>query len=142
MPHSAHVAHSLCSFASLVLTRAASPLGLPCTFARGGPDAPLRSRGSLAMLVRFSRSHPSGFSPRTSLHVRSRGPRCPAPLTWLTRYARSLLSFSPERLLPSDFPARSLAGAPMPRSAHVAHSMRSFASPSADPVQDVRHPCN
>src|SRR5262249_58152826 len=34
--------------------RGASPLGLPYTLARGGPHAPLRSRGSLAALARAS----------------------------------------------------------------------------------------
>src|SRR6266700_2180053 len=32
--------------------RGASPLGLPYTLTRGGPSAPLRSRGSLAALAR------------------------------------------------------------------------------------------
>ena len=88
-PRSARVAHSLRSFAPLTLTGGLRPPDLPYTLARGDPDAPLRSRGSLAPLVRA-----------TNLN---RGTSSPAPLT------------------------RSLAGTPTPRSARVAHSLRSFA---------------
>src|SRR5829696_8566924 len=96
------------------------PAGPPCTLARGDPKAPLRSRGSLAALVLLDR----GASPRpTPLHARSRGPQGPAPLTWLTRCARSI---RPGGFAPPDPPARSLAGTPRPHSAHVAHSLRSF----------------
>src|SRR6476659_11032850 len=66
-----------------------------------------------------------GFAPRTPLHGRSRGPPRPAPLPWLTHFVRSLLSAG---LRPSNSPTRSLAGTPTPRSAPVAHSLRSFAS--------------
>src|SRR6476659_5002657 len=118
-PRSAPVAHSLRSFASVC---GASPLELPYTVARGDPHAPLRSRGSLTSFVRFCLR---GFAPRTPLHGRSRGPPRPAPLPWLTHFVRSLLSAG---LRPSNSPTRSLAGTPTPRSAPVAHSLRSFAS--------------
>src|SRR5687767_10669681 len=95
---------------------------------------------------------PRGFAPRTPLHARSRGPLRPAPLAWLTRAARSLLGLFPrglplglpytlargdpsaplrssfsEGLRPSDSPTRSLAVPARPRSAPVAHSLRSLA---------------
>jgi hypothetical protein len=44
------------------------------------------------------RSHPGDFVPRTPLHARSRGPRCPAPLAWLTRSR----SFAPFKCLPQN----------------------------------------
>src|SRR5918996_830154 len=69
-----------------IINRGASPLELPYTLARGDPSAPLRSRGSLAALVRGG-------------------------------------------AIPSKSPTRSLAGTPRPRSARVAHSLRSFADP-------------
>ena len=68
-----------------------------------GPCAPLRSRGSLASLVRLL----AGASPRrTPLHARSRGPSPRA-----ARVAHSLRSFACLRgLRPPDPPTRSLAG--------------------------------
>src|SRR5262249_54839844 len=99
----------------------------PCTLACGDPKAPRRSRGSLALLVRFCRD----LSP-DPLHARLRGPQSPAPLAWLTRFARSLLP----GLVPRPL-ARSLAGTPTPSAARVAHSLCSFASAgtsSPDPL--------
>ena len=46
--------------------------------------------GDGAFTIRVCRlshqSHPGDFVPRTPLHARSRGPRRPAPLAWLTRF--------------------------------------------------------
>ena len=79
-----HPAHGLCS-------RGLRPPEPPYTLARGDPAAPLRSRGSLASLVPILLTGyvPGGFAPGAPLHARSRGPRRPAPLAWLTRFARS-----------------------------------------------------
>ena len=48
-----------------------------------GLDPRVKAVGCAAALVSSG-----GFVPRTPLHARSRGPRCPAPLAWLTRFAR------------------------------------------------------
>src|SRR4051812_28177948 len=82
--------------------RGASPLELPYTLARGGPSAPLRSRGSLRC-ARSRRSHFEGLR--------------------AYRGSRLLNRANPphiEGLRPSNSLTRSLAGAPRPRSALVA----------------------
>src|SRR6476659_4175287 len=73
-----------------LITRGASPRRTPLTLARGGPNAPLRSRGSLVVLVRLF-DYAGGFAPPHPPHARSRGPQRPAPLAWLTRRTRSLI---------------------------------------------------
>ena len=64
------------------LVRGTSSPGPPYTLSRGAPQAPLRSRGSLAALSRcWVTSSPGETSfRRTPLRRRSRGPRCRAPL--------------------------------------------------------------
>jgi hypothetical protein len=84
-----------------LVIRGALPLGLPDWFARGGPKAPLRSPGSLAVLARAVFLIRGALPPRTPRLVsasaegygetspkclrheggRSRGPQGPAPLT-------------------------------------------------------------
>ena len=71
-----------------------------------------------------------GFAPRTPRHALSLAPSRLAPLRWLARYARSRSL----GLRPSDSPTRSLARRFAPRSARVAHSLRSFASRGASPL--------
>ena len=100
---------------------------------------------------------PPGLRPSNSAIRSLAGRRCPAPLAWLTRGARShRRGFAPRipqyaRLRGADAPRRSrgslaalvrtagasplefrytlACGAPMPRAARVAHSRRSFAPP-------------
>jgi hypothetical protein len=53
--------------------------------------------------LRLVGDHPGGFTPRTPLHARSRGPRGPAPLAWRTRAARALLAAAwHSRSIPPD----------------------------------------
>jgi hypothetical protein len=109
------------------LTGGLRPAGPPFAVARGAPRSLLRSRGSLAPLVRFllspGRLRPAGppfavarGAPRSPL--RSRGPLAP-----LVRFL-----LSPGRLRPAGPLSRSLAGPHDPRSAPAALSLRSFAS--------------
>ncbi len=49
-------------------------------------DAFLRLVDKTMVAVAAAESSPGDFVPRTPLHTRSRGPRRPAPLVWLTRY--------------------------------------------------------
>src|SRR6185503_3611572 len=92
----------------------------------------LRPRGSLAALVRVTSCQSA--APTTGGAGGSRAASCRAACgTRCTcasggRCARPILSGG---LRPPDPPARSLAGAPAPRSARVAHSLRSFALPVA-----------
>src|SRR5688572_6973176 len=80
-PRSVRVAHSLRSFG---LPRARAPRTPPHARSRG-PNTPLRSRGSLAALVRAASGSRPSNSPARSLA----GPQHPAPFAWLTRCARS-----------------------------------------------------
>ena len=66
------------------LNRGASPLELPYTLARGGPGAPLRSRGSLARS--FARTYIEGLRPSNSPTRSLAG--APAPRSALGAMAR------------------------------------------------------
>src|ERR1700741_4330141 len=63
----------------IFLQETSSP-GPPYTFARGDPDAPLRSRGSLAPLTRCSQVAAESYSVTTSRRsVRASGPAATTP---------------------------------------------------------------
>ena len=92
---------------SSFIIRGASPRRTPLHARSRGPFAPRRSRGSLASLVRLL----AGASPRRSAltgRISLAGPLRPAPLAWLTRFARSRGSLaSLVRLLAGASPRRS-----------------------------------
>src|SRR4029077_7752670 len=98
-----------------VAARGALPRRTPLHAHSRGPHAPLRSRGSLAALVRWSLLQPGGLCPAGPSCTLTRG----GPTPRSVRVAHSLRSFaghccSPGGFAPPDPPARSLAGAPRP----------------------------
>jgi len=81
-PVTPEVASSSLVGPAISLIRGTSSLGLPDTLTRGGPEAPRRSRGSLAQLARVA-IHPARPPPQTTCcNVRLRtidSSECPRP---------------------------------------------------------------
>ena len=103
------------------------PAGPPGAVARGGPAAPLRAGGSLAPLARARPASGGLLSRRTPCAVARGGPAAPLRAGGLPRSARSRAALLPGDSVPPDPLAPSLAGAPPPRSAPAAPSLRSLA---------------
>src|SRR5258708_6762140 len=114
---------------------------------RGPLRSPPRSRGSLAALVRLSTRHrrqerhlifPGALPPAPPARSLAGTPAIPAPLPWLTRCARSAIHPTPAAGTPPHLSGGFAPGTPCtvargdpcdPRSAPVAHSLRSFGYP-------------
>src|ERR1051325_10840067 len=104
----------------------------PDTLARGDPEAPLRSRGSLAALVRDVTDSTSLCSFAVRGRLSCPRPRAACAGCGLVSSARPTTLFQFGGVAPEP-PTRSLAGTPKPRSARVAHSLRSFATSRIPP---------
>ncbi len=105
-----------------------APRRPPNALSRGGPQAPLRSRGSLARSFASSSGRQAGgFAPAhppTRSLAGAPKPRSAARLTRsLVRFIKRKAGGSGGGFAPAHPPTRFLAGAPKPRSVRAAHSL-------------------